>query len=75
MLLNEINSLKEWVAHGRENNYKHIIIVFDSVDKDYFPHYISHDDIDHEWSKFISESKQKPIFSFNLNQKIKGVDF
>ncbi len=67
--------LKEWVMTGRKDNHKHIIIVYDLVDKEYFPYYIDHDEVNFEWSKFISESKQKPIISFNLNKHIKGIDF
>lgn len=67
-------NLKKWVQQGRENNKKYIIIIYDTIDKEYFPHYFDHDDVDLEWRKFISESKQKPIISFRLNQQIKGVD-
>lgn len=70
-----IDSLKEWVAQGRLNNQTYIIVVYDNEDKDYFPHYCNHEDIDLEWSKFISESKQKPMVSFKLSKRIKGVDF
>jgi len=70
----KIEELKQYIATGRQDNRKFVIIVYDLVEKDYYPHYFDHDDVDFEWSKFISESKMKPMVSFNLNKFIYGID-
>lgn len=55
--------MKDWVSFAKENNFTHVIIMFDGEDKDIYPIYLDKNSIlEVEIKKLqLSEGKQKLI--------------